>query len=72
MLIDSLRKFYELWCKTQNLGLASTEDLLATDDLTDEQRAWLMAFEPLWDLTQEADDRLAIELRAPDPDTGPE
>lgn len=70
-LIGMLQEFYGVWCLSQKLGLASTDELLAAG-VTPEQAAWLRAFEPLWDRTQEAQDRLMTAMRAPDPEEAEE
>lgn len=51
-ILVKLSAAYESWVRSQNLTLASAEELLAKP-LTDHQRAWLEAFTVLWYATDD-------------------
>ena len=52
--IDKLVDIYNRWGDKENLQpLSSADEVMRRDDITNEQREWLINFIRLWDITAE-------------------
>lgn len=51
-ITDLLTVAYEAWMNYQRLELASAEEVLCRETLTDDQRKWLVAFVNLWEASE--------------------